>query len=103
MSTTVSKNQLVCARCHFAGLASGMDCTHWSSSLSGAVNFSLRLRTAAKGGRKPPLLACSPLTDMRSIGQDLVLYFPCGPLRPARAINAPPQELCQPSLRFLCD
>src|SRR6516165_6721236 len=24
-----AKNQLVCARCHLAGLASGIDCTSW--------------------------------------------------------------------------
>ena len=31
LSTTVSKNQVVWARCHFVGLASAMDCTPWSS------------------------------------------------------------------------
>src|ERR1700704_6869933 len=42
----VSKNQLVCARCHLAGLASGQDCTMRSSGLSGAVSASVCWRTA---------------------------------------------------------
>jgi hypothetical protein len=34
--TKVSKNQVVWARCHFTGLASGIDCTQQSSADSGA-------------------------------------------------------------------
>ena len=40
-STNCSKNQVVCARCHFAGLASGIDCTHWSSSVRSAARASV--------------------------------------------------------------
>ena len=47
-STKVSKNQVVWARCHFAGLASGMDCTAWSSGDSGAASASVLARTALK-------------------------------------------------------
>src|ERR1700733_9603191 len=41
----VSKNHVVCARCHFAGLASAEDCTIMSSGVSGAQSARLRLRT----------------------------------------------------------
>ena len=47
-SRNVSKNQVVCARCHLAGLASGMDCTIWSSAESGAARRSVSARTASK-------------------------------------------------------
>ena len=40
-STNVSKNQLVCARCHLAGLASGIDCATQSSGESGAQSASV--------------------------------------------------------------
>ena len=33
--TKVSKNHVVCAKCHFAGLASGIGCKAWSSTESG--------------------------------------------------------------------
>src|SRR2546425_12193073 len=36
----VSKNHVVCARCHLVGLASGMDWTVWSSAESGAARAS---------------------------------------------------------------
>src|ERR1700758_185424 len=41
----VSKNHVVCARCHLAGLASAHDCTIMSSEVSGAQISSLRRRT----------------------------------------------------------
>ncbi len=40
-----SKNQVVCARCHFVGLVSGMACTTWSSAASGAASNMLVSRT----------------------------------------------------------
>ena len=46
-STKVSKNQVVCARCHLAGLASGMDWTWQSSADSGAASASEAARTCA--------------------------------------------------------
>lgn len=39
------KNQLVWARCHLAGLASGMDCTQASSADSGAASFCVQALT----------------------------------------------------------
>src|SRR4051794_22728766 len=48
MSTTASKNQLVWARCHLMGLASGIDWMHWSSAESGAARATLCSRTWAK-------------------------------------------------------
>jgi gamma-glutamyl hercynylcysteine S-oxide synthase len=47
-STKVSKNQVVCARCHFTGLASGIDCTWQSASDSGAASATVCARTSAK-------------------------------------------------------
>ena len=44
----VSKNQLVCARCHFVGLTSGIDWIAWSSGIRLAARASLCRRTAAK-------------------------------------------------------
>jgi hypothetical protein len=41
-----SKNQLVCARCHFAGLASGIDWTVASASESAEASLRLAARTA---------------------------------------------------------
>ena len=43
----VSKNQVVWARCHFAGLASGIDCRLWSSMLRGEQSRIEVCRTAA--------------------------------------------------------
>ena len=48
-STNVSKNHVVCARCHFVGLTSGIDWMVWSSGESGLASSSVRLRTAAYG------------------------------------------------------
>ena len=45
-STKVSKNQVVCARCHFTGLASGIDCSAQSSADSGAASARPVCRTA---------------------------------------------------------
>ena len=45
-TTNVSKNHAVCARCHLAGLASGIDCSAQSSAESGAVKDSVRARTS---------------------------------------------------------
>jgi hypothetical protein len=42
----VSKNQVVCARCHLTGLASGIDCAQQSSIESGSASRSERWRTA---------------------------------------------------------
>ena len=44
-STKQSKNHDVCARCHFAGLASGIDWTTRSSGPSGAVRAIVAFRT----------------------------------------------------------
>src|ERR1700733_10850396 len=44
-STKVSKNHVVCARCHLAGLASGHDCTIMSSGVRVAQSVRLRLLT----------------------------------------------------------
>src|SRR5580658_1665419 len=41
----VSKNQVVWARCHLAGLASGQDCTIMSSGVSGSQRASVCCRT----------------------------------------------------------
>src|SRR5262249_15585959 len=46
-STNVSKNQVTCARCHFVGDTSGIDCTVWSSGDSGAASSSVLDRTSA--------------------------------------------------------
>jgi hypothetical protein len=46
-SRKVSKNHVMCARCHFVGLASGIDCTWQSSAESGAARARLASRTAA--------------------------------------------------------
>src|SRR5581483_2487511 len=45
--TNVSKNHVVCARCHLVGLTSGMDCTVWSSPLRGSAKRSVVARTPA--------------------------------------------------------
>ena len=39
-----SKNQAVCARCHFAGEASGHDYTIMSSGVNGSTSSSVRRR-----------------------------------------------------------
>src|SRR5262245_59717809 len=56
-----SKNHVVCARCHFVGLASGMACTPWSSAASGAASDMLvsRARTYAELSDSDPF----PTTD----------------------------------------
>ena len=46
-STKVSKNQVVCARCHLTGLASGIDCSAQSSADNGAASA---VRRRANGG-----------------------------------------------------
>ena len=46
-SSTCSKNQLVWPRCHFTGLASGMDWASWSSADSGSARRSVRARTTS--------------------------------------------------------
>src|ERR1700722_1191711 len=43
-----SKNQAVCARCHFTGDASAQDCTIMSSGVSGLHRPSVRWRTVRK-------------------------------------------------------
>ena len=43
----VSKNQLVCARCHFVGLTSGIDWIDWSSGVRLAASASLSRRTVS--------------------------------------------------------
>ena len=45
-SRNCSKNQVVWARCHLAGLASGIDWIAWSSADSGAARRSVSARTA---------------------------------------------------------
>ena len=45
--TKVSKNQVVCARCHLVGLTSGIVWTVWSSALRGAERHSVIPRTSA--------------------------------------------------------
>jgi hypothetical protein len=44
--TNVSKNHVVCARCHFVGLASGIDWIAQSSGDSPATSASVSRRTA---------------------------------------------------------
>ena len=51
-STKVSKNQVVCARCHLTGLASGIDWIAQSSAESGAASARVASRTAAKRCRE---------------------------------------------------
>lgn len=48
----VSKNQVVCALCHFAGLQSGMDCSIWSSAEKGSVSCIVMLRISRYCSRK---------------------------------------------------
>ena len=55
-STKVSKNHVVWARCHLVGLASGIDCTVWSSALSGAASRSVSDRTAQNSPFMPSIL-----------------------------------------------
>jgi hypothetical protein len=43
---------LVCAICHFAGEASGIDCTLASASDNGAANATVMLRVRCKAGSK---------------------------------------------------
>jgi hypothetical protein len=43
----VSKNHVICARCHLVGLASGIDWTWQSSGESGAARPRLAWRTDA--------------------------------------------------------
>ena len=43
-----SKNHVTCARCHLVGLASGIDCTTWSSADSDAARRSVSARTERK-------------------------------------------------------
>src|SRR5688572_26354792 len=47
-STKDSKNQVVCARCHLVGLASGIDWIAQSSALSGAASARVAARTSWK-------------------------------------------------------
>jgi hypothetical protein len=53
----VSKNQVVWARCHLAGLASGQLCTIMSSGVSGLHSARLWLRVAMKAVRSPGALS----------------------------------------------
>src|SRR3546814_19871350 len=72
-STKVSKNQLVCARCHLAGEASGIDCTVASASDNGSTSARLSARTASNrvasgagaGGRRSIIV--SPAGDRKSV------------------------------------
>lgn len=73
----VSKNQVVCARCHFAGLASGMDCMQWSSGESGADNESECARTAENAApnsvrRVSPGACCDSLTAADGLGKIII-------------------------------
>jgi hypothetical protein len=51
-STKVSKNHVVCARCHLTGDASAMDCAPQSSSDNGAASASVSARTSCKRCRR---------------------------------------------------
>ena len=42
--TKRSKNQVTCARCHFVGLTSGIDCTTVSSACKSAINATVIAR-----------------------------------------------------------
>src|SRR6188474_2550055 len=81
-STNVSKNQLVCARCHFTGLASGIDCAVQSSGDKGAASCSVALRTAryasnmARGSKRAGAGAGRPGTVWDGIE---FLRTACGP------------------------
>src|SRR5947209_19649709 len=55
----VSKNQLVWARCHLAGLACVHDCTIWSSGVSGATRVSVCCRIAVYWSSKVSLAGSS--------------------------------------------
>ena len=54
-STNVSKNHVVCARCHFAGLASGIDWIAWSSTSAARTRppSAVARSCNARGGRAP--------------------------------------------------
>ena len=65
--TTASKNHVVCARCHFVGLASAIDCTHWSSTLRGLAALRLAARTSAKWFARA---ARSVVSGMRGLAGD---------------------------------
>src|SRR6056297_1652230 len=50
----VSKNQVVCALCHLAGLTSGIDWRFWSSGQRGATRASVAARTRDKRSARRP-------------------------------------------------
>ena len=52
-SRNCSQNQVTWARCHLAGLASGIDWTSWSSGDSGAARRSVSSRTVRKASPAP--------------------------------------------------
>ena len=60
-STNVSKNHVVCAKCHFTGLASGIDWIAQSSAESGDAREPVNWRI------EKYLLARSPLGTVRSV------------------------------------
>src|SRR5436305_14269328 len=69
----VSKNQLVWARCHLAGLACVHDCTIWSSGVSGATRVSVWRRIAVYRSSKvsPAGSSCCAEAAERNESTDL--------------------------------
>src|SRR5262249_42617113 len=66
----VSKNHVVCARCHFVGLASGIDWIDWSSGVSGSASRALCRRTSRYNVRsadrsRPSAAGCEALSNTR--------------------------------------
>src|SRR5262245_33702693 len=94
MRRNCSKNQVVCARCHLVGLASGIDCTAWASALKGAARCSVSARTVRKRSRHIvrrsfggtlQMIAGSPSSDGRRRADDEVAGgMPCPGLEKTR-------------------
>ena len=80
-STKVSKNQLVCARCHLTGLASGIDWIVQSSADSGAASAIVAARmarkrdasTAAVGGADRSRLLRQAIVHRQAVGRGVVV------------------------------
>src|SRR6056297_998985 len=64
----VSKNQVVWARCHLIGLASGMACRFWSSGPRSATSRSVASRTARKAASSASASSASGETVLKSGG-----------------------------------
>src|SRR5581483_5743710 len=80
----VSKNQVVCALCHFAGLQSGIDCNIWSSAENGWVSCSVMLRTSRYCSRKGLQLNCSARLACMAI-----CFLRAGQIQSCSELNTP--------------